>query len=162
MSEWVNEWVTDLHIEVPRNKPVSTLRTSTNLYRVDLSLLCSTYSHSVSLCTIQYTCNHMLVTILNHVGKFLRCDKDYYRKGQSPLSTNEQKRHNIDNNHDQFNYLVISRVKKNGSVIRGYTWLISIGKVSNWIYVTEPLIDDSVNNAQSRNWNANPAIYKCS
>ena len=54
----------------------------------------------------------MLVTILNLVGKFLRFDKDYYRKGQSPLSKNEQKRHNIDNNHDQFNYLVISRVKK--------------------------------------------------
>ena len=37
----------------------------------------------------------MLVTILYHVDKFLRYDKDYYRKGQPPLSTNEQKRHKI-------------------------------------------------------------------
>ena len=34
----------------------------------------------------------MQVTILNHVGKFLLRDKDYYRKGQPPLSTNEKKK----------------------------------------------------------------------
>lgn len=54
----------------------------------------------------------MQVTILNHVGKFLLRDKDYYRKGQPPLSTNEKKKkHNIGKGHDQFNYLVIELQK---------------------------------------------------
>ena len=53
----------------------------------------------------------MQVTILNHVRKFLLLDKDYYRKGQPPLSTNEKKKHNIGKNHDQLNSLVIELKK---------------------------------------------------
>ena len=48
----------------------------------------------------------MPVMIVNQGDKFLRCDKDYYHKGQLPLYTNEKN----DDNWDQFNYPVIEQL----------------------------------------------------
>lgn len=60
----------------------------------------------MSLCANKYTGKHMPVTIVNQGDKFLRCDKDYYHKGQLPLYTNEEN----DDNWDQFNYSVIEQL----------------------------------------------------
>lgn len=52
----------------------------------------------------------MPVTIVNQGDKFLRCDKDYYHKGQLPLYTSEKNDGDINDNWDQFNYSVIEQL----------------------------------------------------